>query len=73
MTPALVHCAACEREWHSVTMAENLRALESCPRCGGTLVFADGAPPAAPPTPPTPPAAGQPGTAPHLVLGLPRR
>jgi uncharacterized paraquat-inducible protein A len=71
MSPTLVSCTACDREWHSPTMAEGLRAVGSCPRCGGKLAFADGAPEA--PEPGAAPAAGADATAPHLVLGVPRR
>ena len=50
----------------SSTMAEGLRLVGRCPRCGGALLFADDAPgmreePTAP--------VGEP----HLVLGRPRR
>jgi hypothetical protein len=51
-------------------MAEGLRLVGVCPRCGGTLEFADADAPNAP-------AAAQAGSesevAPHLVLGIPRR
>jgi len=70
MGTPLVRCSSCERGWHSATMADGLRTIGSCPRCGGTLVFA------APP----PEADAEDRvhtqrreTAPHLVLGLPRR
>jgi hypothetical protein len=66
-TPA-VRCLTCAFEWHSPLMADGLRLLGSCAKCGGELEFAD-APPAdhtsaAPPADPR---------APHLVLGVPRR
>jgi hypothetical protein len=51
-------------------MAEGLRLVGACPRCGGTLEFAAGEP-AAPEQPATPEAGGE--VAPHLVLGIPRR
>lgn len=62
-----VSCASCGRAWMSASMAEGLRLLGSCPRCGGELAFAAPAP--------------QPGAshhddaalAPHLVMGIPRR
>ncbi len=68
-----VHCSGCEFRWNSRAMAEGLRLLGSCPKCGGALSFADDA--AAAPAAPdaeriTAPA---PETAPHLVLGIPRR
>lgn len=56
-------------------MAEGLRLLSTCPRCGtGTLVFRDGtqAPPAGDAATPATPA-DRDGRAPHLVLGVPRR
>lgn len=68
----LVRCLSCAREWHSATMAEGLRTVGSCPRCNGELEFA----------PETAEAAAEAsarhvvpesGTAPHLVLGVPRR
>jgi hypothetical protein len=53
-------------------MADGLRLLGSCPKCGGELLFAGDAPPERP--------AGEAEerfdaarTAPHLVLGIPRR
>ena len=51
-------------------MAEGLREMDGCPRCGGTLEFSDTAPAAH--TGVDAPAAGS-ETAPHLVLGVPRR
>ena len=65
-----VSCDDCGFAWNSTTMAEGLRVLGSCPRCGGVLRFrrpvATGASPA-----PRPERA--PTLAPHLVLGLPRK
>lgn len=51
-------------------MAEGLREVGSCPRCGGELRFAEAtaAPIAADPVP-----EADVETAPHLVLGVPRR
>lgn len=50
-------------------MAEGLRLLGSCPRCGGELDFAE--------TQPTDAGhasqQGEATVAPHLVLGIPRR
>lgn len=68
-----VHCSACEFRWNSRAMAEGLRLLGSCPKCGGALSFADDAA-AAPPAPAAERfAAPERKTAPHLVLGIPRR
>jgi hypothetical protein len=33
------HCTACEFAWNSAAMAEGLRLIGSCPRCGGELEF----------------------------------
>jgi hypothetical protein len=49
-------------------MADGLRLLGSCPKCGGELAFAA--------VEAAPEAAGSPimdARAPHLVLGVPRR
>lgn len=88
MDPALVSCRDCSRTWHSRTMAEGLRTIGRCPRCGGALSWAqdaedaaqDAAAPGAEPVPAgagTEVPAGGPGghgpVAPHLVLGVPRR
>jgi len=51
-------------------MAEGLRGVDSCPRCGGELVFADAAP-AADRVVFEP--ASDTAAAPHQVLGVPRR
>lgn len=74
MTDPLVHCAGCARAWHSPTLADGLRLVGKCPRCGGTLVYAEAAPS------PVPAAAladavstDRAAVAPHLVLGVPRR
>src|SRR3954452_15422737 len=40
-TSAAVTCTSCERTWNSASMAEGLRLLGACPRCGGELSFAD--------------------------------
>jgi hypothetical protein len=66
-TPA-VRCLACAFEWHSALMADGLRLLGSCAKCGGELQFAEAAPGG---EAPTVPAADL--RAPHLVLGVPRR
>lgn len=78
MDPALVSCRGCSRTWHSRTMAEGLRAIGACPRCGGELAWADGpaevpAPAAEAPVPAAAAAGARGDVAPHLVLGLPRR
>ena len=69
-TPA-VSCSGCGFSWNSAGMAEGLRLLGSCPKCGGALVFRADAP-ASPRAERirTEDAADQ---APHLVLGIPRR
>lgn len=77
LVPA-VRCSACEFHWNSRAMAEGLRLLGSCPKCGGELSFADDAAPAPPAPEPAPAAAErfttpERETAPHLVLGIPRR
>jgi hypothetical protein len=63
-----VHCLGCRYEWHSRAMADGLRLLGSCPKCGGELAFADAEPARE--------ASESPNMdvrAPHLVLGVPRR
>jgi hypothetical protein len=40
MAAPAVHCRACEYDWHSEAMADGLRLIGSCPRCGGELEFA---------------------------------
>ena len=63
-----MHCRDCHYEWHSPAMADGLRLLGSCPKCGGELVFAT--------VEPAHEADDSPimdGRAPHLVLGVPRR
>ncbi len=62
-------CRQCGFAWNSAVMAEGLRLLGSCPKCGGELVFNSDAP--APPT--VERAARQEDAAPHLILGIPRR
>lgn len=63
-----VRCSACGFAWNSPAMADGLRLLPGCPRCGGELAFRSAAPEAIP-TAEAPTPAG----APHLVLGIPRR
>lgn len=66
-------CLDCSFSWNSAGMAEGLRLVGTCPRCGtGTLAFReelDG------PTAATaPPSRGDDDLVPpHLVMGLPRR
>ena len=63
-----VHCLGCGFAWHSRAMADGLRLLGSCPKCGGELAFAH--------SEPAHEAAESPNMdrrAPHLVLGVPRR
>jgi hypothetical protein len=65
-----VTCEGCGFAWNSSAMADGLRALGECPKCAGALVFAEAPAPceahfAAP--------AARARTAPHLVLGIPRR
>jgi hypothetical protein len=67
-TPA-VTCSGCAFTWNSAAMAEGLRLLGSCPKCGGELVFNSEAPAA----PTVERAARDESAAPHLVLGIPRR
>lgn len=52
-------------------MAEGLRLLGQCPRCGGTLAFAQDDAEASPMGRLAPEDAV--AVAPHLVLGIPRR
>ena len=63
-----VHCLDCRFAWRSRAMAEGLRLIGSCPKCGGELAFAESAP--ARDGDETPAADLR---APHLVLGVPRR
>ncbi len=77
MSPSpAVRCSGCEFKWNSSVMAEGLRLLGSCPKCSGELIFAGDAPAAAAPAEPAVPDerfATARTTAPHLVLGIPRR
>ena len=61
-----VQCAACEFAWYSAAMAEGLRSIGSCPRCGGELRFRDAGTSAREDTEPSRFAA------PQLALGIPR-
>ena len=66
-----VSCDDCGRSWNSPALADGLRLLGSCPRCGGHLAFRDESE-AESPGPVTPPEGHAP-VEPHLVLGIPRR
>jgi hypothetical protein len=73
LAPA-VRCTDCRFAWNSEAMAEGLRLLGSCPRCGGALEFADGA--GAESIRVLDAAAEQAAAAdvpPHLAMGTPRR
>ena len=67
-----VSCHGCHFAWNSTTMADGLRVLGSCPKCGGSLAFRDDAPEPERFTTERR-AAPAPVAAPHLVLGIPRR
>jgi hypothetical protein len=67
-TPA-VSCAGCGFAWNSAGMAEGLRLLGSCPKCGGELIFRSDAPA----EPRIERGERTAEKAPHLVLGIPRR
>jgi hypothetical protein len=69
--PPAVTCSGCARAWNSASMAEGLRLLGACPRCGGTLEFAGEDRPGSPLNRLSPEDAV--ALAPHLVLGIPRR
>ena len=68
-----VRCTQCGFAWNSTAMAEGLRLLGACPKCGGELAFRtdDGAAGAGAGTGGTA-GGGRGETPPHLVLGLPR-
>lgn len=67
-----VRCSECQFAWNSAAMAEGLRLLGSCPKCGGELLFANDSPVAQRASQPNERFTAAP-TAPHLVLGIPRR
>ena len=70
MSPApAVSCTSCNFAWNSAAMAEGLRLLGSCPKCGGELSFAGETPRAERFDRPMFAVAAEP----HLVLGIPRR
>ena len=64
-----VSCTDCRFHWNSTTMAEGLRLLGSCPKCGGVLRFRDDAVPVGDEHAEE----AEVSVAPHLVLGLPRK
>lgn len=70
-----VRCNDCRFAWNSPAMADGLRVLGCCPKCSGQLLFATDAPDAheRPGSPPAEDRFSGPRTAPHLVLGIPRR
>lgn len=60
-------CLGCGFAWNSPAMAHGLRAIGSCPKCGGKLEFLGE------PTPPAAPGAdAADDRPPHLALGIPR-
>ena len=66
MRDPAVTCQDCQFVWYSPAMADGLRALGSCPRCTGELVFhAEAEAPEAAPAP----VAAEPSRA----LGIPNR
>ena len=67
-TAPAVQCLGCQYEWHTRVMAEGLRLLGSCPKCGGELAFAEAQSAREAPESPK-----MDVRAPHLVLGVPRR
>jgi hypothetical protein len=74
MSPApLVRCSGCGFSWNSATMAEGLRLLGSCPKCDGALEFQDEVVHERFFDAALQPALATGPTAPHLVLGIPRR
>lgn len=66
-----VTCTGCDRAWNSASMAEGLRLMGACPRCGGSLKFASDEGPASA-LEQAEPADSSP-IAPHMVMGIPRR
>ena len=67
-----VSCHGCGFAWNSAAMAEGLRLLGSCPKCGGELAFHDRTAAEARVVRASPSVADR-TRAPHLVLGIPRR
>ena len=71
MTVPAVRCSSCEFAWNSAAMAEGLRLLGSCPKCGGGLEFQEDDLDRHRRVVLAPAPAG--AVDPHLVLGIPRR
>ncbi len=71
-TVPAVRCSECQFAWNSAAMAEGLRVLGSCPKCGGSLLFGADQP-AEHRAAEAEERFAPPRTAPHLVLGIPRR
>jgi hypothetical protein len=73
MSPApLVRCSGCGFSWNSAAMAEGLRLLGSCPKCDSDLEFRE-VDPRETRFEVSDPVLDPAETAPHLVLGIPRR
>ena len=70
-----VRCSDCAFAWNSAAMAEGLKLIGSCPKCGGGLAFRDEVEPSERPLDIEGDAerAAEKGVAPHLALGIPRR
>lgn len=73
MTVPAVRCSSCSFAWNSAAMAEGLRLIGSCPKCGGDLEFRENVIDAPTDHVPAPPTDQDGRLAPHLVLGIPRR
>ena len=68
-----VSCSDCHFSWNSPAMADGLRLLGACPKCGGELQFASDQPDEPAPAEVSERFETARSTAPHLVLGIPRR
>ena len=70
-----VRCSDCAYAWNSAAMAEGLKLIGSCPKCGGELIFRDEVKVSGPFLDIEGDAerAAEKGVAPHLALGIPRR
>ena len=66
----LVSCRGCGFAWNSAVMADGLRLLGACPKCHGELAFRPEGEPRAHRFESESDARA---TAPHMVLGIPRR
>jgi hypothetical protein len=74
MSPApAARCLGCGFAWHSPALADGLRALGHCPKCSGELELRDDAAGDRSFEPLLAPFGASGRTAPHLVLGIPRR